>query len=145
MGETPETRSRIMRTVKSRDTQPEMTVRRMVHGMGYRYRLHRKDLPGKSDLVFPARKKIIFVDGCFWHGHDCPRGARVPKTNVDYWRRKIDRNRERDAENLKALRQDGWDLLTIWECELGDDANVLWRLMRFLEPSRSGGGRVDVI
>ena len=86
-----------MRAVKSHDTKPELLVRRAIHCMGYRYRLHRKDLPGKPDVVFPSRKKIIFVHGCFWHGHDCARGARMPKSNRSYWVSKISRNRERDA------------------------------------------------
>src|SRR5205814_5907334 len=100
--ETPEQRSRIMRAVKGRDTAPEMTVRRIVHGMGYRYRLHRKDLPGKPDLVFPRDHKVIFVHGCFWHGHDCQRGARAPKMNADYWSTKIARNRNRDVQTIEA-------------------------------------------
>lgn len=115
---TSTTRSDIMRAVKGRDTKPEMTVRRMVHAMGYRYRLHCKDLPGKPDLVFRSRRKVIFVHGCFWHGHDCKRGARTPKTNRDYWLAKIERNIVRDANHRSKLLQLGWTVLTIWECEL---------------------------
>jgi len=96
-------RSDIMRAVKSKDTTPEMVVRRLIHGIGYRYRLHGKELPGKPDLVFAGRRKVIFVDGCFWHGHDCKRGARQPKANGDYWKPKIARNVQRDADNLVAL------------------------------------------
>ncbi len=109
-----------MRAVKSRDTKPELAVRRLVHSMGYRYRLHRADLPGKPDLVFPARRKIVFVHGCWWHGHDCKRGAREPASNQDYWLPKMRRNRERDTENESRLREDGWDVLTIWECQIKD-------------------------
>jgi len=110
-------RSAIMRAVKSKDTTPELVVRRLVHGMGYRYRLHAKDLPGKPDLVFPQRRKVILVNGCFWHGHSCQRGARQPKANAEYWRAKVQKNRVRDQKNEKALREAGWDVLTIWECQ----------------------------
>jgi len=111
-------RSRIMRAVKSRDTTPEMIVRRLVHSMGYRYRLHRKDLPGKPDLTFQSRRKVIFVHGCFWHGHECKRGTRVPKTNREYWEAKIARNRERDIQHYEELSLVGWDVFVIWECQL---------------------------
>ena len=101
--------------------------------MGYRYRLHRKDLPGKPDLVFPALRKVIFVHGCFWHGHDCARGARTPKANRSYWVRKINSNRERDSQSQKALKQDGWGVLTVWECEMKDQETFRRRLRQFLE------------
>ena len=133
MGETPENRSRIMRAVKDRDTKPEMAVRRMVHAMGCRYRLHRKDLPGKPDLVFTSRKKIIFVHGCFWHGHDCARGARVPKSNRDYWETKIKRNMDRDRKARMALLENGWGVLTVWECELKKSDALRNRIGRFLD------------
>lgn len=107
-----------MRAVRSVNTKPEMTVRRLLHGMGYRYRLHRRDLPGAPDIVFPGRRKVIFVHGCFWHGHDCARGARMPATNVDYWRSKIGRNVERDARSIAELQQAGWSVLIVWECQL---------------------------
>jgi DNA mismatch endonuclease (patch repair protein) len=132
MKETPEERSRIMRAVKGSDTGPEMTVRRLVHGMGYRFRLHRKDLPGKPDLVFPKLHKVVFVNGCFWHGHDCARGARAPKANAEYWRTKITRNGIRDAANIAALQAKGWRSAVIWECELNKPARVRVRLARFL-------------
>lgn len=121
-----------MRAVKSRNTQPEMLVRRLVHSMGKRYRLHRADLPGKPDLTFPRLKKIIFVHGCFWHGHDCQRGAREPKENAAYWKRKISRNRERDAVAQEALRTQGWEVLVLWECQLKDHAALNDRLAHFL-------------
>jgi DNA mismatch endonuclease (patch repair protein) len=132
MTETPEQRSRIMRAVKGADTAPEMTVRRMVHAMGFRFRLHRADLPGKPDLVFPKLRKVIFVHGCFWHGHACKRGAREPKANRVYWRTKIARNKTRDAESLPALGATGWRSAVVWECELKDPARVKRQLDRFL-------------
>ena len=111
-------RSQIMRAVKGQDTGPEMLVRRLVHRLGYRFRLHRADMPGKPDLVFPGRKAVILVHGCFWHGHDCPRGARIPKANRAYWMAKIARNVARDAATRKRLRASGWRVLTLWECRL---------------------------
>jgi DNA mismatch endonuclease, patch repair protein len=133
MKETPEARSRVMRAVKGRNTKPEMTVRRLVHGMGFRYRLHRKDLPGKPDMTFSSRRKIIFIHGCFWHGHDCKRGARIPKNNRDYWVAKIARNRRRDSEHYEALRENGWRALVVWECQLKDRETVAKRIKAFLE------------
>ncbi|QLA17222.1 very short patch repair endonuclease [Desulfolutivibrio sulfoxidireducens] len=127
-----EARSRIMRAVKSQDTAPEMIVRRMAHAMGKRYRLHRHDLPGKPDLIFPLLRKIIFVHGCFWHGHDCKRGARQPKTNAAYWIKKISRNKERDAQTQEILRSLGWDVLIIWECQTKDQDALKNMLMFFL-------------
>ncbi len=121
-----------MRAVKGKDTAPEMVVRRLAHRMGYRYSLHRSDLPGKPDMTFPARGKIIFVHGCFWHGHGCPRGARMPKENAEYWRTKISRNRARDAVNLLKLKADGWKVMIIWECQLRSGAQITSRLRRFL-------------
>ena len=106
-----------MRAVKSRDTAPELAVRRAVWALGARYRLHRKDLPGAPDLAFPGRRKAIFVHGCFWHGHDCARGARVPRTNRDYWTAKIGRNRARDDRTRRAYAEMGWEVLEVWECE----------------------------
>jgi DNA mismatch endonuclease (patch repair protein) len=121
-----------MRAVKSQDTKPEMQVRRLVHAMGYRYRLHAKNLAGKPDLVFASRKKVIFVHGCFWHGHDCKRGKRIPKTNTDYWLGKVGRNRTRDDAVLAALKAAGWRALTIWECEMADQDALRLRLSTFL-------------
>ncbi|MEB2239557.1 very short patch repair endonuclease [Xanthomonas campestris] len=113
-----EQRSRTMRAVRSQDTKPELIVRRLVHSLGFRFRLHRKDLPGKPDLVFPSRQKIILVHGCFWHGHHCARGSRVPKTNSEYWLAKIARNRSRDQRVRQELGDAGWKTFTVWECEL---------------------------
>ncbi|MDH6268461.1 DNA mismatch endonuclease (patch repair protein) [Rhizobium sp. SG_E_25_P2] len=132
MSETPEQRSAVMRKVKSKHTAPELKLRKLLTSLGYRYRLHRADLPGKPDLVFPGRRKLIFVHGCFWHGHDCARGARAPKTNVDYWSQKIARNRARDAAHQEALAAAGWWALTVWECEMKDDAALAERLCGFL-------------
>lgn len=123
-----------MRAVKSKDTKPEMVVRRLVHGLGYRYRLHVGGLPGKPDLVFPRRRKVIFVHGCFWHGHDCRRGARQPAANDEYWKAKIARNRQRDADNFLALRESGWQVLIVWECEtkVRDRPTLMQRLRQTL-------------
>jgi DNA mismatch endonuclease (patch repair protein) len=120
MKETAEQRSRIMRAVKGTDTKPELAVRRLAHRIGYRFRLHRKDLPGKPDLTFPRLRKVVFIHGCFWHGHDCARGARVPVQNRDYWTRKVARNVERDRSAQSALQRLGWKSLVVWECEIKD-------------------------
>lgn len=129
-----------MAAVRSTDTKPEMLVRRLVHRLGYRFRLHRKDLPGKPDLVFPGRRAVVFVHGCYWHGHDCKRGARMPKTNVDYWTGKIGRNRERDEASVSALEATGWRVLIIWECEMKDSDVLAGRLQGFLGwPSSPNG------
>lgn len=133
MTERPEDRSKMMRAVKGRDTEPEMTVRRLTHGMGYRYRLHRKDLPGNPDLVFPTRRKVIFVHGCFWHQHHCSRGARLPKSNRAYWIPKLRRNKQRDAEHQIRLREMGWSMLVIWECEVKHTDALRTRIRVFLE------------
>ena len=115
-----EKRSAVMRAVKSRDTGPELKVRRAAHALGLRFRLGRSDLPGKPDLVFPARRVALFVHGCFWHGHDCPRGARIPQQNRAYWQGKIARNVTRDAAAAANLRKLGWKPAVIWECETRD-------------------------
>ena len=119
---TPAERSAVMRRVKGRDTAPELKLRKLLSRMGLRYRLHRKDLPGSPDLAMIGKKTAIFMHGCFWHGHDCKRGARQPKANADYWRTKIGRNRARDAANLAKLDSIGWRTVVVWECELKDEA-----------------------
>jgi DNA mismatch endonuclease (patch repair protein) len=135
-------RSAVMRRVRSRDTGPEMVVRRALTRLGARYRLHRKDLPGSPDVVLPGRRLAIFVHGCFWHGHPCARGARVPKQNRDYWTAKVGRNRARDAANAAALAAAGWRVETIWECDLKDAAALEARLQALLaaepRPQRRG-------
>jgi len=107
-----------MALIRSKDTKPEMLVRRLVHRMGYRFRLHKKDLPGRPDLVFPSRRSVILVNGCFWHGHDCRKGRRRPKSNVEYWEGKIAGNVARDQASLAALQDGGWRVLVVWECEI---------------------------
>ena len=129
---TSEQRSRTMRAVKSKDTGTEMRVRRIVHSMGYRYRLHRKDLPGKPDLVFGPRRKVIFVHGCFWHGHTCKRGDRMPRENRRYWTKKIARNKERDQKHVSVLKAKGWRVLVIWECETKDTERLGKRVRAYL-------------
>jgi len=136
MAEDLETRRRTMRAVKSRNTKPEMIVRYLIHKAGYRYRLHRSDLPGKPDIVFASRRKVIFVHGCFWHGHNCPRGARTPKTNQAYWIKKINGNKERDVKAQNALKALGWDVLLIWECQLNDRDGLLDRVADFLRKAK---------
>lgn len=130
----PAKRSAVMRAVKSSDTAPERAVRAAVRALGFgrRYRLNGAHLPGKPDLVFTSLGKVVFVHGCFWHGHDCKRGARQPKDNASYWRAKIERNRTRDAVTLKTLRADGWSALVVWECETRDDAALARKLGTFL-------------
>ena len=121
-----------MKRVRRQDTAPEVAVRRYLHAAGLRFRLHSRDLPGTPDIVLPKYKTVVFVHGCFWHGHDCKRGARAPKGNAAYWRAKIARNRTRDAAVLKTLRAGGWRTLVIWECETRDAARLAARLDRFL-------------
>ena len=133
----PEKRSAVMRRVKGRDTTPELKVRRLLTALGARYRLHRKDLPGKPDIVMAGRRLAIFVHGCFWHGHDCARGARVPKANRDYWLGKVGRNRARDVVSRAALEAAGWRVETVWECEMKDEAALRGRLAGLLD---SAGG-----
>lgn len=130
-----EKRSAVMRAVKSRGTAPERAVRAAVRALGYgrRYRLNGAHLAGKPDLVFGGMKKLIFVHGCFWHGHDCKRGARAPKDNAAYWQAKIDRNRARDVETLRALKRAGWATLVVWECETRTAETLQLKLAAFLD------------
>jgi DNA mismatch endonuclease (patch repair protein) len=128
----PQQRSAVMRAVKSSATTPELRLRAAVRALGRAYRLGGWGLPGKPDLVFPGRKAVIFVHGCFWHGHDCARGARAPKANGDYWKAKIARNRQRDAQALIAIAASGWRALVIWECEVVDKDPLKNRLGSFL-------------
>ena len=131
---TPEQRSERMSRVRGRDTKPEMLVRRLTHGMGYRYRLHRRGLPGSPDLVFPSRMKVIFVHGCFWHRHLDPgcKLARLPKSKLDFWGPKLETNRERDERNLVLLAELGWDVLVIWECQTKNREELQARIGEFL-------------
>lgn len=128
---TRDQRSRIMASVHQRNTGPELAVRRLLFASGYRFRIHRRDLPGTPDVVFPSRRAVIFVHGCFWHGHDCPKG-RLPKSRQNYWQTKINANRKRDAENVQALASACWKVLVVWQCELQNQVILLEKLNRFL-------------
>lgn len=130
---TAEKRSEIMSLVHSKNTGPELAVRRLIFGMGYRYRLHVKELPSKPDVVLIGRRKIVDIRGCFWHGHRDCKYARLPKSREDYWRVKIDRNRQRDSENLRRLEGDGWKVFVVWECELRNLELLKNRLHEFIE------------
>ncbi|MBB5393925.1 MULTISPECIES: very short patch repair endonuclease [unclassified Herbaspirillum] len=128
---TIEQRRRIMQSVRIKDTGPEIIVRKIIYGLGYRYRLHRKDLPGRPDICFPGKKKVIFVHGCFWHGHLCKKGQ-LPKSKLEYWQPKINANKSRDAKNVDLLEQQGWKILILWQCELYETETLLLRLEEFL-------------
>lgn len=134
----PEQRSAHISKIRSKDTKPELRLRRMLHGAGYRYRLHDRKLPGRPDLVFPGRKKVIFVHGCFWHGHGCPVGTRLPKTNTEFWADKRRRNQERDAMQEEQLADMGWGVLVVWECEVKGASEVCdsWRTFLNSETNR---------
>ena len=126
-------RSENMRRIGSKNSNPEKLLRKLLFAQGYRYRLHVRNLPGKPDLVFPGRRKVIFVNGCFWHRHGpCP-DSRLPKTNLDYWLPKLRRNMERDIDHARSLRRLGWDVLTVWDCELKPPYSVLQAVVEFLE------------
>ena len=129
---TKEQRSRVMSRVKNKNTKPEVQVRSMLHRMGYRFRLHRRDLAGAPDIVLPRHRKAVFVHGCFWHNHDCPRGKR-PSTRTEFWNAKLDANIERDRANQEALEEKGWRVLTLWECEVKDPDYIQEKLRHFLE------------
>ena len=128
-----------MSRIRSRDMKPERIVRSLVHRLGFRFRLHRSDLPGRPDLVLPRHRAVIFVNGCFWHWHDDPECgiAGLPKSNLAYWRAKLARTRERDRSNTRLLRRQGWRILTLWECELGDRKRIERRVLSFLSHRRS--------
>ena len=131
-------RSRRMASVRSVDTKPEMEVRRLVFGLGYRYRLHCRDLPGSPDLVFRSRRAVVFVHGCFWHRHaDCAL-ARMPKSRIEFWSAKLEGNRERDARKVAELENAGWRVFVVWECELKDKERLAVRLRCFLEGGETG-------
>ncbi|WP_315767187.1 very short patch repair endonuclease [Bradyrhizobium sp. SZCCHNR2012] len=128
---TPARRSWNMSRVKGRNTAPELIVRQFLYSHGYRYRLHRSDLPGKPDIVFVGRRKVIFVNGCFWHGHSCRRGQ-LPTSNREFWVRKVSGNKARDQRNVRALRKLNWQVLVLWECELKDIRRLQRRIIDFL-------------
>jgi len=125
-------RSANMRAIRSKGMRPELAVRSLVHKMGYRYRLHKKDLPGRPDLVFPSRRKVIFVHGCFWHAHKHCKAAHLPKSNLEYWGPKLERNRTRDRENIEGLNAGGWESMVVWECEVKTQDELEKRLLDFL-------------
>ncbi len=133
---TPESRSRLMSRIGSKHTKPELAVRTLLHRLGYRFRLHAKHLPGKPDIVFSRKKKAILVHGCFWHGHGC-RIGKLPKSNVGYWREKIETNRQRDRLNRSKLEQIGWEVKVIWQCETTHIQSLGCHLELFLGPQKS--------
>lgn len=125
-----------MAAIRGANTKPELRVRRLLHSLGYRFRIHLKGMPGRPDLAFPRRGKAIFVHGCFWHGHESCGAARVPKTRTGFWRNKLDANKVRDAKYIRALADLGWESLVVWECELSDAESLERRLCSFLGPPR---------
>lgn len=129
----PSQRSAHMSKIRSKNTKPELILRRILHADGYRYRLHDKKLPGSPDLVFASRQKAIFVHGCFWHGHVCPVGSRLPKSNTEFWADKRARNQVRDAAQMEQLTSLGWGVLVLWECETIDTQGMLARAKSFLD------------
>ena len=129
-----EMRSKIMAAVKGRDTAPELLVRSKLFSEGFRYRLHRRSLPGTPDIVLPRYRTIVFVNGCFWHGHDCPEGRRIPRTRTNYWRAKLDGNIARDRENQRALRLAGWKVFIVWTCEIELEMEAV---LTYLKKNRS--------
>jgi DNA mismatch endonuclease (patch repair protein) len=133
---TTEQRSALMARIRSKDTKPELVVRSLVHRLGYRFRLHRKDLPGRPDIILPRHKKIILVQGCFWHGHIGCNIASKPKSNQAYWVSKLEGNRARDQRNLCALKELGWEVFELWECEIADEKSVVKKISKFLRSNR---------
>lgn len=131
---TKERRSQNMAAIRSKGMKPEIAVRSLVHRLGFRFRLHRRDLPGVPDLVFPATKKVIFVHGCFWHQHKDCREGRLPKSRPEYWIPKLSRNIERDVQHTAALKKQGWRVLTLWECEIEKGSGIESKIRRFLRP-----------
>jgi DNA mismatch endonuclease, patch repair protein len=137
----PAARSHNMRAIKSRNTQPELAVRRLVFGLGLRFRIHRRDLPGSPDLVLPRHKCVIFVHGCFWHRHLCKAGQACPATNRVFWDRKFDQNKLRDRKVKSALSAAGWRVLTVWECQTRKPEELRQRIQSFIDGNPAGSGR----
>ncbi|MBX3393783.1 MAG: DNA mismatch endonuclease Vsr [Phycisphaerae bacterium] len=134
---TPAQRRTCMAAIRGKDTKPELIVRSVAHRLGFRFRLHSTDLPGKPDLVFPSRRAVVFVHGCYWHMHACKRGRSTPATNAEFWREKRNTNRERDRRTLAVLHRAGWRVLVVWECQLRDLDKLASRLRAFLEPAQA--------
>ncbi len=126
-------RSFCMSQNRGKDTKPEIIVRKLIYSLGYRYRLHRRDLPGCPDIVFGPRKKVIFVNGCYWHRHSCKKGRSIPETRKKFWQTKLQGNKERDLQNRRKLTKLGWKTLTVWECQIKDFEKVTARIINFLE------------
>lgn len=137
---TSEQRSALMGKIRAKNTKPELAVRSLVHRLGYRFRLHARDLPGSPDIVFPSRKKVIFVHGCFWHWHPRCAIAKIPKTRTNFWTHKLQRNRERDFRKITQLQTSGWQSLVVWECELSAPHRLQRKLAAFLEKQPRGHG-----
>lgn len=131
---TKKQRSYCMSRIRKTNTKPELAVRRIVHRLGYRFRLYRRDLPGCPDIVLPRYRKVIFVHGCWWHRHNCRLGRRSPKSKEAYWLPKLQGNKERHKKNRRLLQREGWEVLTIWECQANDPQKLTQRLRQFLEP-----------
>ena len=138
-----EKRSALMSRVRGKDTGPEWMVRRIAHNLGYRYRLHVSKLPGKPDLVFPRLRKVIFVNGCFWHRHDCRQGRSFPKTNMEFWSAKFQENRKRDKNKREQLKRLGWDVLVLWECQCRKEHLLIGKLERFLRSISPGNKQLS--
>ncbi len=130
-----------MASIRAKNTRPEITVRRLLHSLGYRYRLHRRDLPGTPDICFPGRKKVIFVHGCFWHRHEGCRRTTTPKTRTSFWENKFTANMVRDRRNMSGLAEIGWEAIVVWECETADLEALASRLVRFLDGQRKRDAR----
>ncbi|MBN2133756.1 MAG: DNA mismatch endonuclease Vsr [Sedimentisphaerales bacterium] len=132
---TPKQRSYCMSRIRKYDTAPEIAVRRLVHSLGYRFRLYRADLPGCPDIVLPRHRKVIFVHGCWWHRHNCRLGRRIPKSRQEYWLPKLKRNKDRHRKDVRSLKEKGWRVLTVWECQIKDLQELRRRLLTFLADS----------
>jgi DNA mismatch endonuclease, patch repair protein len=133
---TPEQRRRNMSSIRSRNTKPEILVRQLIHGLGYRFRLHGQKIPGRPDIILPKLRRVVFINGCFWHMHNCKYGRVVPKTNADFWKLKRLSNKERDRKNLRILKKQGWKVLVIWECKLKEKQKLERNLMAFLQTKK---------
>jgi DNA mismatch endonuclease (patch repair protein) len=130
---TPEQRQRCMASISGKNTKPELIVRKLLYSLGYRYRLHYANLPGKPDLVFPGKRKVILIHGCFWHRHDCKKGNSMPSKSSEFWRKKLADNASRDNRNISELKKLGWEVLVIWECQIKDLQSLVINLHYYLQ------------